>query len=120
MTKRPITIICDIDGTLVKHGLPADVAKPSYKMKLLPGTIEKILEWEKKGYNIILLTGRRESMRRVTEKQLSEVGITYDKLVMGVCGGLRVLINDRKSDSDDDTAFAICVDRDKGVKDIWV
>lgn len=117
---RPRTIICDIDGTLVEHGLPGDASKPNYKMKLLPGTIEKILEWEKKGYNIILLTGRRESMRRVTEKQLSEVGITYDQLVMGVCGGSRVLINDRKQNSYYDTAFAICVDRDKGVKDIWV
>lgn len=119
MIKGPRTIICDIDGTLVKHGSPAEVSKPSYKMELLPGTIEKILEWEKKGYNIILLTGRRESTRKVTEKQLSEAGITYDQLVMGVGGGDRILINDKKLNIEDDTAFSICVDRDKGVKDIW-
>lgn len=120
MIKRPTTIICDIDGTLVKHGLPVDIAKPGYKMELLPGTIEKLLEWERKGYNIILLTGRRESTRKVTEKQLSEVGITYDRLIMGVCGGPRVLINDKKPNNDDNTAFAICVDRNKGVRNIWV
>lgn len=114
------TIICDIDGTLVKHNKPSEVSKPSYKMKVLPGTLEKILEWEKRGYNIILLTGRRESTRKVTEKQLSEAGITYDQLIMGVCGGDRILINDRKTENSDDTAFSICVDRDTGVKDIWI
>ena len=72
----------------------------------------------KKGYNIILTTGRKESLRQVTEKQLSDVGIFYDQLVMGLGGGVRVLINDLKEDSDMITAVAICVDRDKGISKI--
>ena len=54
---RPKTIFCDIDGTLVEHMMPNDVMKPDSKMKVLPGAIEKILEWERKGY----LTSRKES-----------------------------------------------------------
>lgn len=93
---RPKTIFCDIDGTLIKHDSPEISSKPNYKMVLLEGTLEKLLEWDKLGYNIILTTGRKESMRRVTEKQLEEVGIFYDQLVMGIGGGERYIINDIK------------------------
>ena len=35
MDTRPKTIICDIDGTLVKHDPPSLNSKPDYKMELL-------------------------------------------------------------------------------------
>lgn len=114
MDTRPKTIICDIDGTLVTHDDPHEVSKSNYKMKVLIGTIEKLLEWERKGYNIILLTGRKESMRKVTENQLREIGIFYDQLIMGVGGGTRYLINDRKPEGND-SAFAINVERNLGI-----
>ena len=60
--------------------------------------IDKILEWNKKGYTIILTTGRRESNRELTIKQLQEAGIFYDQLIMGVGRGPRVVINDLKPD----------------------
>jgi FMN phosphatase YigB (HAD superfamily) len=117
MDPRPKTIICDIDGTLVHHYDPHTVSKPTYEMELLEGTIEKLLEWERKGYNIILLTGRKESMRKVTEQQLHNAGIFYDQLIMGVGGGPRYLINDYKP-SGEEAAFAINVERNKGIKKI--
>lgn len=117
---RPVTIFCDIDGTLVKHYSPIISSKPNFKMELLDGTLETILEWDKKGYNIILTTGRRESMRKETEKQLSEVGIIYDQLIMGIKGGKRYLINDKKSYSNEDYAVAINLERNKGIKNINV
>jgi hypothetical protein len=117
MDTRPKTIICDIDGTLVRHYDPHTVSKSTYKMELLEGTIEKLLEWERKGYNIILLTGRKESMRKVTEQQLSNVGVFYDQLIMGVGGGPRYLINDYKPDGTE-SAFSINVERNKGIKDL--
>jgi hydroxymethylpyrimidine pyrophosphatase-like HAD family hydrolase len=117
MDTRPKTIICDIDGTLVEHHNPHTVCQLNHHMNLLDGTIEKLLEWERKGYNIILLTGRKESMRLVTENQLREIGIFYDKLIMGVGGGVRYLINDNKPDGNE-SAFAINVERNKGIKDI--
>ena len=117
MDTRAKTIICDIDGTLVKHGMPSVVATPKYKMELLPGTLAKLEEWEAKGYRIILLTGRKESMRRVTEKQLRDVGIFYDQLIMGVGGGVRYVVNDTKPNGSQ-SAFAINVERNKGIENI--
>ena len=113
---RPKTIILDIDGTLVEH-VPPNVAQGFNQMRLLDGTIEKLIEWDRLGYNIILLTGRRESSRRQTERQLEEVGIFYDQLIMGVGGGCRILINDKKPGGQL-TAFSINLDRDLGIKDL--
>ena len=115
---RPKTIFCDIDGTLVEHVKPSIASRPSHTMRVLDGTIERLLEWDKKGYNIILTTGRKESLRSLTEAQLAEAGIFYDKLIMGIGGGYRVLINDRKPDSADDTAFAINLTRNEGIEDL--
>ena len=77
-------------------------------------------EWDAKGYNIILITGRRESQRQKTEKQLQRAGIFYDDLVMGFSGGDRILISDKKLDSERDTTFAINIDRNKGIKDVKI
>ena len=117
MDLRPKTIICDIDGTLVKHNTPALNTSTIKGLELLPGTIEKLSEWDIKGYNIILITGRRESMRETTKKQLADLGIFYDTLLMGIGGGTRILVNDKKPNGQE-TAFAICLERDKGIKDI--
>ena len=117
---RPATIFCDIDGTLIKHAHPDEAAKNNYKANLLEGTIEKLLEWERKGYRIILSTGRKESMRPKTIKQLQEVGIVYDYLIMGFGSGPRYLINDRRPENGQDSAFAINIDRNEGIKGISI
>ena len=117
MDTRPKTIICDIDGTLVKHELPWKNTSASQKLELLPGTIEKFSDWDSKGYNIILMTGRKESLRVNTEKQLSDIGIFYDKLIMGVGGGPRIIINDNKPDGRE-TAFAYSLERNKGISNL--
>ena len=119
MDLRPKTIICDIDGTLVKHSKPNISALKSYIPELLDGTLDKLNEWERSGYNIILLTGRKESMRKVTENQLTQLGIYYDQLIMGVGGGPRFLINDYKPDGTE-AAFAINIERNKGIKNIKI
>jgi hydroxymethylpyrimidine pyrophosphatase-like HAD family hydrolase len=118
LERRPTTIFCDIDGTLVKHNAPVVTAKTNFKLEILPGTLEKLLDWDKKGYNIILISGRRESMRRETEKQLSKLGIIYDQLVLGIGGGMRYIINDRKPNSEKDYAHSINLDRNTGIKDL--
>ena len=118
MINRPKTIICDIDGTLIKHH-GSLTKQMQCDPEILPGTIEKISEWDSKGYHIILITGRKESMRKITEQQLSSLGIVYDKLVMGVTSGERILINDNKP-TGEKTAFAICVERNIGLHGIDV
>jgi len=103
----------------VEHVSPNIAQGFNHSMVLLEGTIDKLIEWDKKGYNIILLTGRRESLREQTERQLTEVGIFYDQLIMGVGGGCRVLINDMKPDGEV-TSVAFNPERNEGIKDIVV
>jgi|TARA_Y100001963_G_scaffold135857_1_gene197837 hydroxymethylpyrimidine pyrophosphatase-like HAD family hydrolase len=113
----PKTIFCDLDGTLVKHTNPIDIQNPNLELKVLPGVHNKLVEWVKKGYYIIITTGRKESTRKSTEEQLQFAGIVYDQLIMGFGGGDRILINDRKPNSDRDTAYVINVDRNVGLED---
>jgi hydroxymethylpyrimidine pyrophosphatase-like HAD family hydrolase len=117
MIQSKPTIFCDIDGTLVVHQPLSISSSKNHQMILLPETIEKITEWDRKGYKLILVTGRKECMRKATEKQLASVGIFYDQLIMGVGGGVRYLINDRKPNGDE-ACFSISLDRNTGVKDI--
>ena len=46
MNNKPKTIFCDLDGTLVKHSNPIDIQNPSYELEVLPGTHEKLREWD--------------------------------------------------------------------------
>ena len=115
---RPKTIICDIDGTLIKHEPPDMLCKQ--KIELLPGTIEKFREWDKKGYSIILITGKKESLRTILENQLASAGLFYNQLIMGVGGGDRILINDLKPNSNEPTAIAKNLERNKGIAELEI
>ena len=111
----PKTIFCDLDGTLTKH--PGDstvIQNPDYELEVLPGTKEIMNEWDKKSYHVIITTGRKESTREATVKQLQRAGILYDQLIMGFGGGDRILINDRKSEGRD-AASVINLDRNVGM-----
>ena len=59
-------------------------------------------------------------MRKSTEIQLAEAGIMYDQLIMGIGGGVRVLINDTKPYGDFNTAEAINLNRNEGIKNIKI
>ena len=96
------TIFCDLDGTLVEQ--PTDVTlltSSDYELKLLPGVKEFL-------HTI-------DSKRSATIKQLERVGIWYDQLIMGFGGSERVLINNTKWDSDEDTAHAVTVKINQGL-----
>lgn len=116
MANRPKSIFCDIDGTLWNH--VGDVHQQSIckEHKLLNNTIESINLWDKLGYKIILTTGRKESLRNKTEKELEKLGIIYDTLIMGLGGGDRILINDRKEKGLKNTCYAINLVRNKGIQ----
>jgi len=112
------TLFVDIDGTLLHHyGIANEQTK--FTTKLLPGVKEKLIEWNMSGYLLILTTGRRESERSETILQLQEAGIQYDKLIMGIQRGDRVIINDIKPNSGNHhTAVAINVERNKGIENV--
>ena len=78
------TIICDIDGTLLDY--QHDTVPHSGHTRIhvaLPGVIEKMRKWEVQGCRIIIITGRRESERERTERDLRYFHIPYDVLLMG-------------------------------------
>jgi hypothetical protein len=113
------TIFIDIDGTLIKHKGNLTTMLTS-NIEILPGVIYKLNEWESKGYIIILTTGRKECLRKITEEQLLKNGIFYDQLIMGLNRGERILINDIKPNNNMRVATAIQVERDKGLSDIKI
>ena len=110
------TIFCDIDGTLITHmgGCHNQIINNNQSI-LLPNTIDAIQLWDKLGYNIILTSGRKEGMRKMTEEQLINLGISYDKLIMGIGSGDRIIINDRKENGKNNTCYAINTVRNKGI-----
>jgi len=113
------TIFLDIDGSILKHfGSLYELMKNS--PEVLDGVREKLQEWCLKDYKIILTTGRQESMRKFTEQQLEECGIFYSVLIMGCRRGARVVINDRKPNSTEDTAIAINLIRNKGMEGLEI
>ena len=116
------TLILDIDGTLVhQHEDYIEKIVNKEPNTALPGVLEKFKEWDKKGYRIILITGRRESSRKITEDMLAELGIFYDQLIMGVSIGPRILVNDLKPGKPNEPmAVAINLKRNEGIKDIDV
>ena len=115
--EAPKTIFCDIDGTLLFHTVNI-ISNYSEKPIILKRVIENIIEWEKKNYKIILVTGRKECLREHTEKQLLSLGIIYDQLIMGLTNGYRVLINDKKPNDQNNTAYAINLVRNEGLENI--
>jgi len=113
------TIISDIDGTLLKHERNTSRLM-KHKPKLLPGVKKKFNQWHSLGYRIILMTGRPESIRQLTEEQLRSCGLFWDTLIMGVGSGPRVLLNDLKPSFNEPMAVAINLQRDQGLGDVDV
>lgn len=112
-TDKPKTIICDLDGTILKH---AHVFSDLHQVdpKLNAGVIDKLNYWDSLGHTIVLMTARKESAREMTEKHLKSLGVMWDHLIMGVTSGKRVLINDKLQLEDDDRALAVNVITDLG------
>ena len=88
------TIICDIDGTLTKYMGGGHKAIMEQEHELLPGVLERMRLWEAQGHKIVLMTGRRESVRERTESELRRLGVPFDTLLMGHADSGRILIND--------------------------
>lgn len=115
--KERYCFFLDIDGTLLKHF--GD--KPEQfedEIEVLPGVREFFQLCGKNGHIVILTSGRRESFRKITEKQLRNACIPYDKLILGCTNAIRVLVNDTKPYREDSpqTAIAFNLVRDEGVQ----
>lgn len=116
IANRPKTVIVDVDGVIFRQeGRWPNIDLINPKKDLLPAVREKFLEWEMKGYRIILMTGRADNYRSITEEHLEKAGIPYHNLIMAVGMGQRVLINNSKAEEPHvPTAIAINLETDKG------
>jgi len=111
------TIFCDIDGCVFYHyGNIKQIM--SEEASILPGVQEKFYEWHNQGYTIILTTGRPESLRNFTEKELCKFGLFYNQLIMNLPRGQRIIINDIKPKSKEKMAVAFNLKRNKGMKNV--
>ena len=98
------TIICDIDGTLLDY--QHDTIPHSGHTRdhtALPGVVK-------------IITGRRESERERTERDLRYFHIPYDVLLMGYADTGRVLINDI-NEKGKCKAHAVSLPRDQGFEE---
>ena len=98
----------DLDGTILEHN-----GYLHGEDKLLPGA----LKFAKKAYEtgmLILMTARSEEYRTETVLFLERAGILYHAILFDIPIGERILINDKKP-SGLKTAFAVNIERDKGI-----
>ena len=111
------TIICDIDGTLLdyQHDIIPH-AGHTRDHTALPGVVKRMRQWEVQGCRIVIITGRRESERVRTEKDLRYHNIPYDMLIMGFADTGRVLIND-VGGKGECKAHAVSLPRDQGFEE---
>jgi predicted secreted acid phosphatase len=101
METKKFDIICDVDGTLVditkrldlaianaKHGkrMNWDIFLDSDKMYELDepnhDVIELVKSFISNGHRVVITSARNERHREVTEKQLREFGINFEKLYL--------------------------------------
>jgi len=119
----PPTVFSDIDGTIWKHEYDVRHSMNGTQ-RLLPGVFDRFLEWHRQGFKIILTTGRPDSLREETERQLRELGVFYNQLVMDCGPGPRVLINDMEATSEDikfkAKAQAVNLIRDSGMENLEI
>lgn len=116
------TLFIDCDGILVHTtgNLNEQITK---ELTLLPGTLEKFVEWDRLGYRLIITTGRPASSKEETIKELKRLGLFWSQIIFDIGGGPRIVINDRKPPNAQYpegriTAFAISPPRNHGVGDI--
>jgi hypothetical protein len=116
ITKYP-TLFVDIDGTLVKYRKFANLANSI--LEPIQDVIDKINEAYSNGSVVVITTARPEEYRDYTIGELTEVGVKFHQLVMGIGRGTRYLINDKDPEKPEiERAVAINLTRDQGIKNI--
>jgi hypothetical protein len=110
LSALPHTWLIDIDGTIFLHNghLIGDD-------QVLPGVREFWSQIPACDL-IILLSARAEDQRNRTIQALMKCGLRFDKLILDLPHGERLIVNDRKR-SGLNTAIAINVERDAGLLD---
>jgi len=110
------TIFIDLDGTLIKHvPVPSETGDD---IQVLDGTREKLEEFRKKGYYLILTTSRPYHKIFGVLNKLKSLGMEFDQIICDLPVGPRHMINDMKGD--EVRTIAHVLKRDEGIKKIKI
>lgn len=105
------TVFVDLDGTLVKHvEVPSETGE---EIKLLPGSVEKLKEFQERGLMIVLTTSRPQHKIIHVAAKLRAAGLVFDQIISDLPLGPRHLINDSKDS--EVRAYAYPLKRDAGI-----
>lgn len=113
---KPRTYFIDIDGCVLRQCSDGPMKQWFTNYEVLPGSREYLNQLEMEGHHIVLVTARPEHSREWLMHMLANLCIVYHQLVMGITSGHRYLINDEKPSSQELTAYAITIPRNKGIK----
>lgn len=104
-------IFMDIDGVLFEN--TSDHFSNMGAGKPLTKNIELVRELHARGNTyIILTTSRREEFRELTEQELKEKGVPYDRLIMSLPHCQRLVVNDFSSSNPYPSCAALNLRRD--------
>jgi len=112
MEVKKLTIFCDIDGTIFKYR--KFETYEDTEVEVLPKVKKKFDSWRNNGHMVILTTARPEYLYDHTVKELRDGGILYDRLIMGIERGPRLLINDMDPNKSSLKALSINLTRNEG------
>ena len=116
MSEKKSTIFCDIDGTIFKYRKFETYT--TSEAEVLPMSREKLVEWKKEGHMIVLTTARPHSLYTHTILELSKHQIPFDKLIMEIERGPRILINDMDPEKEGLRAMGVNLIRNEGMENI--
>ena len=105
---RPV-IFCDIDGTLVKSQALGTYDQQPVALKR---NVELILDYHKKGSQIIFTTARSKKYHERTKEILNNLGFKNYDLISGLNHAKRILINDYNEANPYPRAIAVNLKRD--------
>lgn len=107
---RPV-IFCDIDGTIIIN--QGRVGENNYESVpiILQKNINRLLQLEKNGAQIIFTTARTKELHSKTENMLINLGFKKHQLITGLQNSRRILINDFNKTNPFPRATAINIPR---------
>lgn len=108
------TIFVDLDGTLVEH----DDLYGSHEQKWLPGAKAKLCHWINNGFIVVITTARADVTSFLAFLRAEQINSMFLKILTNLSTGPRWLINDTPDGTP--KAFAINVQRNKGLEDVSV
>jgi len=114
--EKKSTIFCDIDGTIFKYRKFGTYEETL--PEVIPSTLEYLNQEKAKGSYIVLTSARPEMLIGHTMKELIRMKVPFDRLLLGIGRGPRIVINDMDPQNQEPRALSINLIRDEGIKTI--